>query len=104
MFKVIKYFTDLEDNRYPYHVGDTFPHKGMEVSEERLAELSSDRNKRGIPLIKKVETEEAETETVEDPKAEEIEEPVETSETEVEKPVEAEEKAVKKPSKKGKKG
>lgn len=57
MYKVIRYFTDLQDNEYAYHVGDTFPHEGLEVSAERLAELSSDKNKRHIPLIEKVKTE-----------------------------------------------
>lgn len=28
MYRVIKYFTDLHDNEYEYHVGDTFPRKG----------------------------------------------------------------------------
>ena len=55
MYKVIKYFTDLHDNEYPYHVGDQFPRKGVMVTEERLKELSSDKNKQGQPLIEKVE-------------------------------------------------
>lgn len=54
MYKVIKYFTDLQDNRHAYHVGETFPRDGLEVSPERLVELSSDKNKRGIPLIELV--------------------------------------------------
>lgn len=54
MYKVIKYFTDLEDNNHAYHVGDIFPHEGKTVTEERLAELSSDKNKRHVPLIEKV--------------------------------------------------
>ena len=54
MFKVIKFFTDLQDGNYPYEVGDTFPRKGLEVAEERLAELSGSENKQGEPLIKEV--------------------------------------------------
>lgn len=54
MYKVIKYFTDLEDNRHEYHVGDIFPHDGRKITAERLAELSSDKNKRHVPLIEKV--------------------------------------------------
>lgn len=54
MYKVIKYFTDLLDNDHPYDVGDVFPRKGLIVSEERLAELSSENNKRGETLIKEV--------------------------------------------------
>ena len=55
MYKVIKSFTDLQDNNYSYYVGDTFPHNGVEVGAERIAELASDKNRRGIPLIEEVE-------------------------------------------------
>ena len=54
MYKVIKYFTDLQDNNYAYYVGDKFPHNGVEVGAERIAELASDKNRRGIPLIEEV--------------------------------------------------
>ena len=54
MYKVIKYFTDLQDNNYAYYVGDTFPRNGVEVGAERIAELSSDKNRRGVPLIEEV--------------------------------------------------
>lgn len=55
MYKVIHYFTDLQDNRHPYNAGDTFPRAGLEVTEDRLAELSGSDNKQGKPLIAKVE-------------------------------------------------
>ena len=54
MYKVIKSFTDLQDNNYAYYVGDTFPHNGVEVGAERIAELASDKNRRGVPLIEEV--------------------------------------------------
>ena len=54
MYKVIKSFTDLQDNNYAYYVGDTFPHNGVDVDAERLSELASDKNRRGIPLIEEV--------------------------------------------------
>ena len=54
MYKVIKSFTDLQDNNYAYYVGDTFPHNGVEVCAERIAELASDKNRRGVPLIEEV--------------------------------------------------
>lgn len=54
MYKVIKYFTDLQDKNHPYNVGDIFPREGMEVTEERLVELSGSNNKQGVPLIEKV--------------------------------------------------
>lgn len=65
MYKVIKYFTDLQDNGYAYQVGDVFPHDGKEVTEKRLLELSTSANRRGTPLIEKVEDAEK-TEPVED--------------------------------------
>ena len=54
MYKVIKSFTDLQDNNYAYSVGDTFPHNGVEVSAERIAELASDTNLQGVPLIEEI--------------------------------------------------
>jgi hypothetical protein len=56
MYKVIKYFEDLKDNRHPYKVGDIFPRKGLAVSESRIDELSRDKNRRGEPLIVEVVT------------------------------------------------
>ena len=51
MFKVVKRFYDLKDNNYAYSVGDVFPHPKAKVSEKRIAELSSNKNKMGVPLI-----------------------------------------------------
>lgn len=53
MYKVIKFFIDLEDN-HPYDVGDTFPRKGMSVMPSRLRELSGSDNRQGVPLIEEV--------------------------------------------------
>ena len=58
MYKVLTYFTDLQDNSYPYDEGDIFPRNGLNVSEARLKELSSTKNKRGIKLIELVVKEE----------------------------------------------
>ena len=54
MYKVIKSFYDLKDNNHVYSVGDTFPHNGVEVGDERIAELASDKNRLGIPLIEEI--------------------------------------------------
>ena len=56
MYKVIKYFEDLKDNRHPYKVGDTFPRNGLEVSKSRLDELLGCQNRREEPLIVEVVT------------------------------------------------
>lgn len=60
MYKVIKYFTDLHDNCHPYNVGDEFPRKGIEVTQERFDELAGNKNKQGVPLIALVEEKSAE--------------------------------------------
>ena len=51
MYRVIKAFTDLHDNDYPYAVGDIFPRSGVSVSAGRCAELAGSNNKQGQPLI-----------------------------------------------------
>lgn len=53
MYSCIETWYDLQDNDHQYYKGDTFPREGLKVTEERLEELSTDKNKRGIPLIQK---------------------------------------------------
>lgn len=67
MYKVIKFFTDLKDHDHVYRVGDIFPRKGLTVSEERFKELSTDQNKRGIPLIEAIAEDKPEAESQEEP-------------------------------------
>ena len=75
MYKVIKFFHDLEDKKetksgivyHAYNVGDTYPREGSKPSEERIAELAGSENKRGEPLIELVE-EVAEEKAEEKPK------------------------------------
>lgn len=51
MWLVVKLFTDLQDKDHLYNEGDPFPREGLEVSEERIKELSSSNNLQGEPLI-----------------------------------------------------
>ena len=53
-YRVIKYFTDLQDGEHPYNVGDDFPRKGKTVTADRIKELSTGANRRGIALIEEV--------------------------------------------------
>ena len=53
MYRVIKGFTDLR-HHHAYSVGDTFPHNGVEVDAGRIAELESDKNRLGVPLIEEI--------------------------------------------------
>lgn len=61
MYKVIKFFTDLQDNNRPYTVGDIFPHidASYPVTDKRIAELAGNDNLQGVPLIQLVEPKEA---------------------------------------------
>ena len=58
-YVVLKNFADLQDNKHLYRTGDLFPRDGVDVSEERVAELASSRNKSRKALISKVETTDA---------------------------------------------
>lgn len=55
MYKVICPFVDLQDDNFPYGIGDKYPRKGLRVTKKRIAELSSKKNRRGIILIEKVD-------------------------------------------------
>lgn len=57
MYKVIKYFTDLQDNNFAYNVGDTYPREGFDVLPSRIKELAGKKNRQGEPLIEKIEEE-----------------------------------------------
>ena len=54
MYRVINRFFDLQDNNHAYSVGDTFPRNGVEAGSERIAELASDKNRLGVPLIEEI--------------------------------------------------
>ena len=66
MYKVIKYFTDLQDNEHAYDIGDAYPREGLTVSAERIAELAGSKNKQRTPLIE--EAPEPKEEPAEEPK------------------------------------
>ena len=51
MYKVVKFFTDLQDNNHAYNAGDIFPREGVTVTEGRIAELAGSDNKQGQPHI-----------------------------------------------------
>ena len=54
MYKVIKHFTDMQDNNFAYQVGDEYPRKGMSVLPSRIKELATDKNRQGCPLIEEI--------------------------------------------------
>lgn len=54
-YKAIHFFTDLQDFNHPYEAGEVFPRPGMVVSEERIKELLSNKNKQGRAVIQYVD-------------------------------------------------
>lgn len=54
MYVAISYFKDMKDNMHSYNPGDIFPREGLSVSEERIEELSTDKNRKGKPVIELV--------------------------------------------------
>ena len=50
-YRVVSFFTDLQDNNHPYQAGDIYPREGMTVTRKRIAELSGTQNKQGKQLI-----------------------------------------------------
>lgn len=54
MYKVIRTFVDLQDNKYRYNAGDTYPRKGKRPTKKRIAELMGSENRRREPLIAEV--------------------------------------------------
>lgn len=54
-YKAVRYFTDRLDKEHPYQKGDIYPREGLDVSDDRLAELSGNKNRLGQPVIEKVE-------------------------------------------------
>lgn len=64
MYRVIKRFADLQDNRYVYSVDDIYPREGLKPTKKRISELASNKNKLKTPLIVKIEEIETETEDI----------------------------------------
>ena len=52
-YVVLKSFLDREDDHL-YKVGEEYPRKGYKPTKKRIAELASDKNAIGIPLIEQV--------------------------------------------------
>lgn len=55
MYKVIKHFTDMQDNNFAYQVNDEYPRKGLTVLPSRIKEIAGSKNRQGEPLIVEVE-------------------------------------------------
>lgn len=54
-YRVLSEFADSQDGYHIYKAGDKFPRDGKLVSGFRIAELATDRNAIGKPLIQEEE-------------------------------------------------
>jgi hypothetical protein len=58
LYKVIKHFTDMQDNNFAYDPTDpsrnTYPRKGLSVLPSRIKELAGSKNRQGCPLIEEI--------------------------------------------------
>ena len=60
-FKVLRTFRDLEDtnktfpNGREYAEGDLYPSVFLDLSDERIEELSTNKNKMGRPVVERIE-------------------------------------------------
>lgn len=54
MYTVIRKFADKLDNGHIYNAGDVYPREGLSVGKNRIEELSTNVNRCGVPLIKKL--------------------------------------------------
>lgn len=72
MYKVTRYFTDLQDDHHAYYPGDVFPRDGMTVTKERIEALLSGQNvrkKQFIEFVGEMPTTSAEPSNTEDEEA-----------------------------------
>ena len=69
-YKVIRGFTDRTDS-HKYAVGDRYPYRGF-AKKERVAELSTEKNKRGVALIEAAEKKTIKDEPVKEETSDEI--------------------------------
>lgn len=62
-YKVIKKFKDLKDNDHIYEVNDIYPRKDIkleDISQKRIKELTTKKNKIGESLIEEIKEKSAE--------------------------------------------
>ncbi|UNB45564.1 Rho termination factor N-terminal domain-containing protein [Staphylococcus coagulans] len=52
LYEVIVRFKDGQDDEYLYQVGDVYPRVGYTPTEERVNEVASTNNRRGVVAIK----------------------------------------------------
>ena len=56
-YRVLEDFSDKQDDRRPYKVGDVYPREGLDPSPQRIAELLGSDNARHRPVIEVIKEE-----------------------------------------------
>jgi hypothetical protein len=56
-YRVLEDFSDKQDDRRPYKVGDVYPREGLDPSPQRIAELLGPDNARHRPVIEVIKEE-----------------------------------------------
>lgn len=56
-YRVLETFSDKQDGRRPYKVGDIYPREGLDPSPQRIAELLGADNARHRPVIEVIREE-----------------------------------------------
>lgn len=75
MFKAIVLFTDLQDGNHKYMPGDEYPRHGLKPTQDRINELLTGNNRRGIPMIAEVKPDVEPVEAPADEKTEPVDKP-----------------------------
>ncbi len=73
MYRVVQFFTDLQDKGYAYRVGDTYPREGLTPSTARINELLNGTNRRHLKLIEEVDEKASKVDETDVEEVEEIE-------------------------------
>ncbi|PCF60908.1 Rho termination factor N-terminal domain-containing protein [Staphylococcus delphini] len=55
LYEVVERFKDGQDNKYLYEVGSLYPRPNYKPSEERIKELETTGNRRGVVAIVEVD-------------------------------------------------
>ena len=67
-YRVVRAFSDIQDNYHVYSVGDGFPRAGVVVGEQRINQLATGKNATGKPVIEIVEDSKSVEKSEEQPK------------------------------------
>ena len=56
-YRVLEYFTDMQDKNREYKAGNVYPRRGYTPANDRILELATDNNIRRHPVIEEMKKE-----------------------------------------------